>query len=98
MKKTNLEENLDNTGVKRVFKLFFMAFIQTCLVSCNVVFLVNGNIAFVLLTSFGVAYTWTNNVQKIAFGHEKDRFAYCFGAMLGNCVGYYIAKYLQTFL
>jgi len=94
----NLEENLDNIEIKKLFKLFLMAFIQTCLVACNMIFLFNGKLSLLLLSSFGVAYTWTNNVQKIAFSRFKEKIAYCLGASLGTYTGYYLAQYLQKII
>lgn len=76
-------------------KLFITAFIQVALVSMNVVFISKGYIIPMVLTGFGISFTWTFNVKKIAFGNNIDRIIYAFGAASGTLAGYFLANNLS---
>lgn len=79
-------------------KLFLTAFIQVALVSMNVVFISKGYIIPMILTGFGISFTWTFNVKKIAFGSNTDRIIYAFGAATGTAVGYFLANNLSLII
>lgn len=73
-------------------KLFLTAFVQVFLVAVNTIFLAKGIWVGVMVASFGISYTWTLNVGRIAVSIGKDRFVYAFGAMCGSLMGLLITK------
>lgn len=84
--------------IKKNLTLFFVAFLQVALVSMNVIFITKGYIICLLLTGFGISYSWTYNVKRIAIGTHLDRFIYALGAAFGTLIGYYLANYLIKIL
>lgn len=73
-------------------KLFFTAFIQVFLVAINTIFLSQGIWFGVCLASFGISFTWTLNVGKVAVGTWTDRFIYLSGAMVGSLTWLFATK------
>jgi hypothetical protein len=79
---------------KNNLKLFFVALIQVMLVSMNVIFISKGYVLLLILTGFGISFSWSYNVKRIAIGNNKERIVYSLGAALGTLIGYYLANYL----
>lgn len=75
-------------------KLFFTGFIQVLLVVFNTYCISKDFLGGIVVCSFGISYFWTHNVKKVAFGSERDRIIYSFGALMGGLTGYYIGKIL----
>jgi hypothetical protein len=83
---------------KSLFKLFILAFFQVMLVSMNVVFISKDYVLLLIITGFGISYTWSWNVKRISISNELDRFIYAIGAMCGTLFGYIFAKFLTEIL
>jgi hypothetical protein len=95
---TEKTKKLIKIMIKKNLTLFFVAFLQVALVSMNVIFITKGYIICLLLTGFGISYSWTYNVKRIAIGTHLDRFIYACGAAFGTLIGFYLANYLITVL
>lgn len=76
-------------------KIFISGFIQVFLVVLNTYFISKENVTGIIICSFGISYFWSHNVKKVAFGTEKDRIVYSFGAMTGGLLGYLSGKILS---
>ena len=76
-------------------KIFISGFIQVFLVVLNTYFISKDNVTGIIICSFGISYFWSHNVKKVAFGTEKDRIIYSFGAMTGGLLGYLSGKILS---
>ena len=76
-------------------KIFISGFIQVFLVVLNTYFISKDNVTGIIICSFGISYFWSHNVKKVAFGTEKDRIVYSFGAMTGGLLGYLSGKILS---
>ena len=46
----------------------------------------------IFFIGFLVAFIWSHNVKKIAFGTTWDRIAYSLGASVGSILGLYLIK------
>lgn len=79
-------------------KLFLTAVTQVMLVSMNVVFISHSFIVLMLLTGFGISWTWSYNIKRIAISTNYERLIYASGASTGTGLGYYLAKHLITIL
>lgn len=79
--------------VNRV-KLFSSGLLQICLVTSNVYLISLGMMWAIFLMSCLIAFTWTWNIKKIAFGDFFDRISYSFGAGTGAILGLYLVKLL----
>lgn len=73
-------------------KLFLTGFIQVFLVVLNTYCISKDFVPGIVVCSFGISYFWSHNVKKVAFGTEKDRIIYSFGALSGGLLGYFLAK------
>ena len=73
-------------------RLFITSFIQIFMVAANTIFLANGLIIGMIISSFGINWIWTHNVKKIGFGSQADRMYYAMGATTGCVCGYYASK------
>jgi len=73
-------------------KLFATAFIQVFLVAINTIFLAKSIWIGVTIASFGISFTWTLNVGRVAVGSWQDRLIYSSGAMFGSLTGLLITK------
>jgi len=82
--------------LKNKLELFFTGLIQICLVSANTYLISKGIYAAIFSISFLVAFIWSHNVKKIAFGTTADRLAYSFGASIGSILGLYLIKLLVS--
>ena len=78
-----------------MIKLYLSGFIQVFLVVLNTYFISKDNVTGIIICSFGISYFWSHNVKKVAFGTEKDRIVYSFGAMTGGLLGYLSGKILS---
>mgnify|MGYP003413517013 CR=1 FL=1 len=78
-----------------MIKLYLSGFIQVFLVVLNTYFISKENVTGIIICSFGISYFWSHNVKKVAFGTEKDRIVYSFGAMTGGLLGYLSGKILS---
>ena len=76
-----------------MIKIYISGFIQVFLVVLNTYFISKENLIGVVICSFGISYFWSHNVKKIAFGNEKDRIVYSFGAMTGGVLGYFLGGF-----
>ena len=76
-------------------KIFISGFIQVFLVVLNTYFISKDNVTVIIIFIFGISYFWSHNVKKVAFGTEKDRIIYSFGAMTGGLLGYLSGKILS---
>lgn len=84
--------------MKNSFELFFIALLQVMLVSMNVVFISKDYIILLLITGFGISFSWSYNVKRVAIGNNKERLLYSLGACCGTLIGYYLANYLIKIL
>jgi hypothetical protein len=75
-------------------RLFLTAFVQVFLVAMNTIFLAKSIWVGVTIASFGISFTWTLNVGRVAVGTWGDRFVYSFGAMCGSLTGLLITKWI----
>ena len=84
--------------MKNNTKLFIVALIQVMLVSMNVVFITKGYIILLLIIGFGISFSWSYNVKRIAIGNNIERIVYATGASIGTLIGYYLATYLTKII
>lgn len=75
-----------------MLKLFLTGFMQVFLVVLNTYFIANGYFIGLVVCGFLISYIWSHNVKKVAFGTEKERIIYAFGAMSGSIAGYILGK------
>ena len=76
--------------------LFITGFVQVFLVAMNTYFLSKEIYLAVMASSFMISFIWSYNVQKIAFGSNRDRITYAFGACLGSVSGLYFSSVVST--
>ena len=81
-----------------MIKLFLTAWLQVGLVAMNVLFIASHKILPMLVTSFGISFTWSYNVKRVSFGNTFDRIIYALGATIGTLTGYLLSNYLNTYL
>lgn len=74
-------------------KLFTTGFIQVALVAINTWQIANHKWAGAFVVGFLISFVWTFNVKKIAFGGNKDRVVYSFGAATGTVTGMALAYF-----
>jgi len=74
--------------------LFLTGFMQVFFVALNTYFISKSRFELVFICSFLISFIWSFNVKKVAFGSQKDRFIYSFGAASGGLIGLIIAKNL----
>jgi len=79
-------------------RLFITSFIQIFLVAANTIFLANGIIIGMIVSSFGINWIWTHNVKKVSFGSQSDRMYYAAGATTGCVCGFYASKFIVIFM
>jgi len=68
-------------------KLFTAGFLQVFFVAVNTFFISKEYYVGVFICGFVISMIWSWNVKKIAFGTNKERFIYAFGAGLGSLFG-----------
>lgn len=90
----NFQINYVKKMNKKNFNLFFIALLQVMFVSMNVVFISKGYVILLILTGFGISFSWSYNVKRIAIATTLDRFIYAFGAATGTLIGYYLSNWL----
>lgn len=73
-------------------KLFLTAFIQVSLVTIQTWFIAKEMLVPIFLVGFGISFVWTLNVKSVAFGGNKDRLIYAFGAACGALTAMLISK------
>lgn len=73
--------------------IFYTAFIQVFLVAVNTIFLSKGIVFGIAIFSFLISWFWVSNVKKMSISSKKDRYIYCFGAMLGGVVGFLFTQF-----
>lgn len=75
-------------------ELFVTGFIQISLVSANTFLIAHSIYLGMFLVGFVIAFLWSYNVKRIAFGTLKERLIYAVGAAFGGIVGLWIIKLL----
>jgi len=73
-------------------KLFITAFIQVFLVAANTYFISKVFYVGIAIAGFGISFTWTFNVRRVAFGSITDRIIYSLGAMAGGLSGVFLSQ------
>jgi hypothetical protein len=73
-------------------KLFITAFIQVFLVAANTYFISKVFYVGIAIAGFGISFTWTFNVKRVAFGSITDRIIYSLGAMAGGLSGVFLSQ------
>ena len=74
--------------------LFFSAFFQVGLVSCNVVLISHGNVLGMIGVGIGISMLWSYNIKSVALGSFSQRIIYALGSGIGTYAGYLISKLL----
>ena len=67
--------------------LFLTGFVQTLLVSANIVQVSKEQYLGAALVGFLISLVWTLNVKSVAFGGWRERIVYSAGAMAGTITG-----------
>lgn len=78
--------------MRNKIELFLTGLVQICLVSANTYLISKSIYAAILCIGFLIAFIWSYNVKRIAFGTTWDRLAYSFGASIGGVLGLYLIK------
>lgn len=84
----------ETTAERYRLKLFGTGYLQVIFVAMNTVFIAHYELIANTFTALAISYIWTHNVKKLAFGDERDRWAYAIGAALGSVSGTVLAGLL----
>jgi hypothetical protein len=73
--------------MKAIITLFGTGWVQTLLVSANIVQVSKEQYVGAALVGFFISLVWTLNVKSVAFGGWVERISYSAGAMAGTITG-----------
>lgn len=75
-------------------ELFITGFIQIFLVTANTYLIAHSIFWGMFIVGFVIAFLWSYNVKRIAFGTIKERLIYAIGAAFGGVAGLWIVELL----
>jgi len=81
--------------MKNTITLFGTGFLQVYFVSVNTYFISREMYVGVVIAAFLISMVWTFNVKRAAFGSNRDRIVYSFGATLGSLAGVWSSSILM---
>lgn len=82
--------------MKALLALFGTGWVQTLLVSANIVQVSKEQYIGAAVVGFFISLVWTLNVKSVAFGGWTERIVYSAGAMAGTTMGMTLTHWIYS--